>query len=282
MRKFYSRTASIVIVTLIYLFAIAIGLLTFNKAYASMPEIWAMLLADVVATIIVWLYGIVFANVSVYDPYWSVAPPVMFTLWAVYKGSCTLPVVLLLLAVWYWGVRLTGNWAGTFNGLAHEDWRYTRYRETLSPALFQLTNFFGLNMMPTLLVFACMLPGFGLYGDTGANALTWLGFVLCISSATIQLVADTQSHRFREANPGQVCNVGLWEKGRHPNYFGEIQMWWGVWLMYASLHGIDFLVLAPVAMTALFLFISVPMMERRQLENKPGYADYRKHTRMLI
>lgn len=158
MRKFYSRTASIVIVTLIYLFAIAIGLLTFNKAYASMPEIWAMLLADVVATIIVWLYGIVFANVSVYDPYWSVAPPVMFTLWAVYKGSCTLPVVLLLLAVWYWGV----------------------------------------------------------------------------------------------------------------------------WLMYASLHGIDFLVLAPVAMTALFLFISVPMMERRQLENKPGYADYRKHTRMLI
>lgn len=282
MRKFYSRTASIVIVTLIYLFAIAIGLLTFNKAYASMPEIWAMLLADVVATIIVWLYGIVFANVSVYDPYWSVAPPVMFTLWAVYKGSCTLPVVLLLLAVWYWGVRLTGNWVGTFKGLAHEDWRYTRYRETLSPALFQLTNFFGLNMMPTLLVFACMLPGFGLYGDTGANALTWLGFVLCISSATIQLVADTQSHRFREANPGQVCNVGLWEKGRHPNYFGEVQMWWGVWLMYASLHGIDFLVLAPVAMTALFLFISVPMMERRQLENKPGYADYRKHTRMLI
>ncbi len=282
MRKFYSRTASIVIVTLIYLFAIAIGLLTFNKAYASMPEIWAMLLADVVATIIVWLYGIVFANVSVYDPYWSVAPPVMFTLWAVYKGSCTLPVVLLLLAVWYWGVRLTGNWAGTFKGLAHEDWRYTRYRETLSPALFQLTNFIGLNMMPTLLVFACMLPGFGLYGDTGANALTWLGFVLCISSATIQLVADTQSHRFREANPGQVCNVGLWEKGRHPNYFGEVQMWWGVWLMYASLHGIDFLVLAPVAMTALFLFISVPMMERRQLENKPGYADYRKHNRMLI
>ncbi|MBQ9889704.1 MAG: DUF1295 domain-containing protein [Bacteroidales bacterium] len=282
MRKFYSRTASIVIVTLIYLFAIAIGLLTFNKDYASMPEIWAMLLADVVATIIVWLYGIVFANVSVYDPYWSVAPPVMFTLWAVYKGSCTLPVVLLLLAVWYWGVRLTGNWASTFKGLAHEDWRYTRYRETLSPALFQLTNFFGLNMMPTLLVFACMLPGFGLYGDTGANALTWLGFVLCISSATIQLVADTQSHRFREANPGQVCNVGLWEKGRHPNYFGEFQMWWGVWLMYASLHGIDFLVLAPVAMTALFLFISVPMMERRQLENKPGYADYRKHTRMLI
>jgi len=282
MRKEYSRATSMAIVAVVYLMAIAIGLLTFNKACASMPETWALLLADVVATVIVWLFGILFANVSVYDPYWSVAPPVMFTLWAVYKGSWTLPVILLLVAVWYWGVRLTGNWAYTFKGLAHEDWRYTRYRETLSPALFFLTNFFGLNMMPTLLVFACMLPGFGLYGDSVANALTWLGFALCISSATIQLVADTQSHRFRGAHPGQVCNVGLWGKGRHPNYFGEVQMWWGVWLMYASLHGIDILVLAPVAMTALFLFISIPMMERRQLENKPGYADYRRHTRMLI
>lgn len=69
---------------------------------------------------------------------------------------------------------------------------------------------------------------------------------------------------------------------RHPNYFGEVQMWWGVWLMYASLRGIDWLILAPVAMIALFLFISIPMMERRQLERKPGYAEYRKQTRMLI
>ena len=52
--------------------------------------------------------------------------------------------------------------------------------------------------------------------------------------------------------------------------------------MYASLRGIDWLILAPVAMTALFLFISIPMMERRQLERKPGYAEYRKQTRMLI
>ena len=138
-------------------------------------------------------------------------------------------------------------------------------------------------MMPTLLVFACMLPGFGLfeYGN-GANWVTWLGFVICLASATIQLIADTQIHRFRTANPGQFCNVGFWEKGRHPNYFGEIQMWWGVWVMYASQHGIDWHVLAPVAMTALFLFISIPMMERRQLARKPGYAEYRKQTRILI
>lgn len=279
----YSKASSMAIMAVIYGIAIALGFITFDRASASMPEPWALLTADVLATVFVWWMGLVYKNVSVYDPYWSVAPPVMFTAWAFYKGCFTLPVVLLLVAVWYWGVRLTGNWAGTFRGLVHEDWRYTRYREAQSPLLFQLTNFFGLNMMPTLLVFACMLPGFGLFepGLT-AGALTWLGFLLCLASATIQLVADTQSHRFRREHRGEICNVGLWKHGRHPNYYGEVQMWWGIWVMYASLHGIDLLILAPVAMTCLFLFISIPMMERRQLTNKPGYAEYRKTTRILI
>ena len=281
------RSLSIAIIAAVYAVAAWAGFLVFSWASAAMAELWALLLADVVATVITWFFGLVFRNVSVYDPYWSVAPPVMFTAWAVYKGCFTLPVVLLLIAVWYWGIRLTGNWAYTFKGLDHEDWRYTRYRETQPPLVFHLINFFGLNMMPTLLVFACMLPGFGLFDVSGAGAasanwLTWLGFIVCLSSATIQLVADTQIHRFRNAHPGQYCTVGLWKHGRHPNYFGEVQMWWGVWLMYASLRGIDWLILAPVAMTALFLFISIPMMERRQLERKPGYAEYRKQTRMLI
>lgn len=105
-----------------------------------MPEIWALLLADVAATVLVWIMGLVYKNVSVYDPYWSVAPPVMFTAWAIFKGCWTVPVILLLIAVWYWGIRLTGNWAYTFKGLGHEDWRYTRYRETQPPFLFHITT----------------------------------------------------------------------------------------------------------------------------------------------
>lgn len=71
-------------------------------------------------------------------------------------------------------------------------------------------------MMPTLVVFACMLPGFGLFGvDAPAGALTWLGFAICIAAASTQLVADTQSRRFRAAHPGRVCDSGLWMRGRH-------------------------------------------------------------------
>ena len=276
MRKDYSKAGSIAIIALIYGIATATGVLLFNKLQT--PELTALLAADILATIVVWGFGLLYENVSVYDPYWSVAPPVIFTIWAIYKNAWTLPVVLLLIAVWYWGIRLTGNWAGTFKGLAHEDWRYTRYRESQSPLLFHITNFFGLNMMPTLIVFACMVPGLQLY-DTTATPLSWVGFAVCISAATLQLISDTQIHNFRREHPGQYCTVGLWKHGRHPNYFGEISFWWGIWIMYGQ---IDWLILAPIAMTALFLFISIPMMERRQLQNKPGYAEYRKNTRILI
>ena len=276
------RGVSFAIIFAVYVFVFIFGLVCFEAAREAMPELWAVLLADVLATVAVWAVGVACRNVSVYDPYWSVAPPLVFTAWAFYKDCFTQPVVLLLVAVWYWGIRLTGNWAYTFRGLAHEDWRYTRYRESQPPLLFQMTNLWGLNMVPTLVVFAAMLPGFALYEGAQAVALTWIGFAVCLMAATIQLVADIQIHRFRREHPGQYCTAGLWRHGRHPNYFGEISMWWGVWLMYAAEGGLDWLVIGPLIVTALFLFVSIPMMERRQLANKPGYADYRRRTRMLI
>lgn len=279
----FSRRLSFVIIAIVYLLAAMVGCLVFVGLRTAVQELWALFVADVVATVVVWGFGLLFRNVSVYDPYWSVAPPLMFTAWAMYKSVFTLLVVLLLVAVWYWGVRLTGNWAYTFRGMGHEDWRYTRYRESQSPALFHLTNFFGLNMMPTVLVFFAMMPGFELFDGSGANGIVlWLGFAMSVAAATIQLVADAQIHRFRDAHPGQYCNVGLWRKGRHPNYFGEMLMWWGVWVMFASKGNFDWHVVCPLAMSSLFLFVSIPMMERRQRKNKPGYDEYRKRTRMLI
>lgn len=294
MKKNYSKWCSVALIAAIYVLAGLAGWLTFQWLTAGLPgwldglpviqlhSIWALLCADVVATIVVWLFGVLYENVSVYDPYWSVFPPVVFLLWAFYTGVWSVPVVLLLAASWYWGWRLTRNWVITFKGIAHEDWRYTKYR-SLHPLLFQTINLFGLNMMPTLVVFAAMLPGLKLFESTEpANILTFFGCLVCLASATIQLIADKQIHDFRAANPGKYCNVGLWKHGRHPNYFGEIQFWWGIWIMYASLNGVDGFIGGAIAMTALFVGISIPLMEKRQLQNKPGYAEYRKQTRMLI
>ena len=283
MKKNYPKGRSIALITAIYVLAGVAGVLFFNQLTAlSVAPLWALLWADVLATVIVWLFGLLYENVSVYDPYWSVFPPVVFLLWAFYTHTWSVPMILLLVATWYWGWRLTRNWVLTFKGIGHEDWRYSQYRSK-HPLLFHLINLFGLNMMPTLVVFMAMLPALMLYNTSiTANLLTWLGFLICLAAPTIQLIADKQIHNFRATHPGQYCNVGLWKHGRHPNYFGEILFWWGMWVMYASLTGFDWLICGPVVMTALFVCISIPLMEKRQLKNKPGYAEYRKQTRMFI
>ena len=285
MKRDYSKWCSVALIVAIYALAGVAGWLLFD-ALATNPltanPLIRLFLADVLATVVVWGFGLLYENVSVYDPYWSVFPPIAFLLWAFYTDIWSVPVILLLIASWYWGWRLTRNWVITFKGIGHEDWRYTKYRSQ-HPLVFHIINLFGLNMMPTLVVFAAMLPGLKLFETFApANILTYLGCIVCIASATIQLIADKQSHDFRAAHPGKVCNVGLWKHGRHPNYFGEIQFWWGIWIMYASLNGIDMYIGGAIAMTALFLGISVPLMEKRQLANKPDYAEYRRQTRILI
>lgn len=287
-----SRSWSFAIIAAIYLIATVLGIWAF-LALDDMAVLLRLFIADFVATVFVWLWGVIFSNSSVYDPYWSVAPPLMLTGYAIYCGASSFPVVLMLVAVWYWAVRLTGNWAYTFPNLNKQDWRYDMYKEKF-PRLWHIINFTGINLMPTIVVFLAMVPGFLLIGISAsvsvhADIATWLGFFVCISAATLQLISDTQAHRFRRNHRGEVCMTGLWSISRHPNYLGEILMWWGIYIIYLTAAAGDRsweMILLPaagaLANTCLFVFISIPMMERRQIANKPGYSEYRKKVRMLI
>lgn len=282
-----SRKSSFFIIALVYFVAFGVGFLTYSFLTSCLESsCWSLFWADVAATVVTWAYGLAYRNVSVYDPYWSVLPPVLLSAVAIHSGTVGLTGILLLIAVWYWGVRLTGNWAYTFKNLDTEDWRYTKYRTSQKPFIFQVINFFGLNLMPTIVVFLATLPAIDLLCVPGAATwLTWVGFAVSAGAATLQLVADTQKHRFSKEHRGEICEAGLWKHGRHPNYFGEIMMWWGLWLMFVSVNGFErnpWYIVGPVAMTCLFLFISIPLMEKRQLQNKPGYADYQKRTRLFI
>ena len=138
MKRNYSKWGSVALIAAIYVIAGVAGVVLFNcLTNNSMQPLWALLMADVLATVVVWLFGLLYENVSVYDPYWSVFPPVAFLMWAFYTHTWSLPVILLLIASWYWSWRLTRNWILTFKGIAYEDWRYTKYR-SLHPALFHI------------------------------------------------------------------------------------------------------------------------------------------------
>jgi len=269
----------------LYLFAISIGVFAFQYV-DSQSLIIRLLIADVVSTLVIWIFSLALHNASVYDPYWSVIPVVMLTGVIIHLNlAINLAIVLLYVAILVWAVRLTFNWAKNWTGFKEIDWRYTMIYQK-SPKLYFLSNLFGIQMFPTLIVFV-QLIGATLFiqSNPEVNVFTWAGFLIVIGSAFIQLIADQQMCDFKERTKGQkkCIEEGLWKYSRHPNYFGEIMVWYGVYIMYfGTVLKIDILFIAPILMNALFLFISIPMMERKILRTRPEYKDYQNRVSMLV
>ena len=277
-----SKAIGLVIIAAIYIIAIAIGVLVF-RALPELHIFLRILIGDVVATTFVFLTGAILKNVSVYDPYWSVAPIAVFTGIMLEYGRFDVGTVLLLLAVWYWGVRLTLNWAHTFVNLNTQDWRYDQFKQKF-PRLFQLISFCGLNMFPTMVVFLVMLPGIEFLQESAFNPITIVGFVICLSATTIQLIADLQMHRFRRENVGKkrIIRSGLWKYSRHPNYLGEILMWWGVYVvMLSSLPNRWILFVGALVNTLMFYFVSIPLADKRNSKIREGFGAYLKETNRM-
>ena len=274
-----NRGASFAILAAVYLLAAAVGVVT----YRALPFDWhlSLLIADVAATVVTFLFSLLFQNASVYDPYWSVQPPVILIAFAVGRGL-NLFGILLLAVVSFWAVRLTANWAYTFGNLTHQDWRYTMLREKTG-AWYPVINFVGIHMVPTLVVWGCVLPG--VWAIREGLPLTVGGGIflaLSLSAALLQGAADIQMHTFRKHRTAPFCRVGLWKYSRHPNYLGEILMWWGVGLsVVAADPSLWFLLAGALANTALFFFVSIPMADGRQ-SRKEGFAEYKAETRMLL
>lgn len=274
-----SKALGILIITVIYIAASFLG----AWLYFLLPfSFWLnLLIADVVATVFVFSFSVVFKNASVYDPYWSVQPIVILVCFA-WHYQLTSAAILLLASIIFWGIRLTGNWAYVFGGLNHQDWRYTKLKED-NGKLYPLINFAGIHMVPTLIVYMCTLPAvYVVITELDANAGSYIGMAVCIGAATLQLVADTQMHKYRKRGEHGLIRTGLWKYARHPNYLGEISMWWGVAIQAVSVMPERWwLIAGAVANTFLFFTVSIPMADKRQ-SKKPGYAEYKKSTRSLL
>ena len=274
-----SGAASFTVLAVVYAIAAVVGALV----YYAVPADWwlRLLLADASATVATFIFSLIFKNASVYDPYWSVAPPVILVSFA-FGRRLTLLGVLILIAVGFWAVRLTANWAYNFGDLTHQDWRYTMLREKTG-SFYPIINFVGIHMVPTLVVYGCVLPAvYAIREGVEAGPLGVIFVLVSMLAAILQCVSDIQMHSFRRRRTGGFIRVGLWKYSRHPNYLGEILMWWGIGLaVVVSAPEAWYFIFGALANTALFLFVSIPMADGRQ-SKKNGFAEYKKATRMLL
>ena len=279
-----NRKYSFIIVVASYAGALAAGIAVF-AATPGLDALWRLAAADIAATLVIWLLSLIVRNASLYDPYWSVAPAIIFVLYMFYMGKLDAPAFLLLTLLLLWGARLTANWAIGFANLSAQDWRYTKF-ESEYRRLWPLISLFGIQLMPTVIVFLAMLPALHIVMQpAGLRILTVPAMLAAAGAIWLELVSDAQMRRFRadSANAGCVNNRGLWRIIRHPNYLGEIAFWWCIYFTALSMAPLPVaLLLGPVLVTALFLFVSIPMMEKRQLGTKPGYRAYQRSVGMLL
>lgn len=243
--------------------------------------------ADVAATLVVFGFSVRYDNSSFYDAYWSVAPPLLALYFAlgVPTGEVELSRAWLMIGLtWVWGIRLTYNWAIGWAGLDHEDWRYVDFRKKTG-RWYWLVSFSGIHFFPTVQTYLSSLP---LYpGTTMATPLNWLdGVALAVTAGaiTIETVADEQLRAFAKIKkPGEIMDRGLWSWSRHPNYFGEMGFWWGLFLFALAASPENWwTIIGPLAISVMFLAASIPMLEKRSLERRPAYEGYARRVSLVV
>lgn len=256
--------------------------------HPDLHPLWVVLIADVAATVAIFAFSFAFGNSSFYDAYWSVVPPVIVAYLALVPEALDGDRARLLLVfalVSLWAVRLTWNWARGWTGLGHEDWRYVDFRRKSGRA-YWLVSFAGIHLFPTLQVLLACLP---LYPAlVSARPVGWLDAVATLVALTgiaLELVADNQLRRFVISAParGAILDTGLWAWSRHPNYLGEISFWWGVWLFgMAGDPSWWWTVVGPLAITVMFVFASLPMIETRMAERRTGWEEHTRRVPLLL
>lgn len=267
-------------ICLIYVFAFAIGAAAGSLFHSVMMQLFVF---DLAATIVVFGFSVLYHNSSVYDPYWSLTSMVM-SIWLFFREHAFAPMQLLFLFAFnVWGLRLTLNWVTVFTGFQYEDWRYRHYRSITPKLLWPLVNFAGIHLMPTLVVFAGMLPLFEIV-KTPMSFAALPGIGVMLLGIALEYYADQQMHLFLEQTKTKTtCRAGLWARSRHPNYLGEIAVWTGVFLAmlpYAPTrwaYGVGALSIA-----FMFNVVSIPLMEKRQLSRREDYRQYCEDTPRLM
>jgi len=275
-----------------YFFIIAYGLafvvgLLFVLIFDAVIQSTLMktFIANLLMTIVIYGFSLWTKNASMYDPYWSVIPPALLIFWIVYERvSLDITIFLLLVGIVLWATRLTLNWWKNWTGFKEQDWRYDLIKEK-TKEYYLFSNFGAIHLIPTLVVYLQMINVYQVV-VMGSSVNLWivLGFILMLFGTSIQFVADKQMYEFRQSRPNKnmMIDRGIWLYSRHPNYLGELSLWLGVYLMYLGVtRTLDFNFVYPLAMIALFLFVSIPMMEKK-LSDREGFIEYKDQVPALV
>lgn len=237
--------------------------------------------------IMIWLWAVKINNAGIVDIFWAYNFPVIAVVYFFLGGGFYQRKLLVLIMVCIWGARLgTYLFVRVLGHIKEEDGRYKQLRAEWAPNtnsrffwFFQIQAFSNVFLsLPFLL--AAVNP------SPELNTLEKIGAVLWLISINGEAIADRQLQVFKKnpSNKGKVCNAGLWNYSRHPNYFFE----WMTWVSYfifacGSPYG-WIAVICPLSMLyLLFKVTGIPMTEEQSLRSKgEAYKKYQQSTSAFV
>ncbi|MEO8274634.1 MAG: DUF1295 domain-containing protein [Thermoanaerobaculia bacterium] len=239
-----------------------------------------------------WLLSIRLADVSIVDVMWGPGFLLVASVGAVLGRGTPARQVLIVAMVALWGLRLAVHIFIRNHGKG-EDYRYRAMRERQGRRFVWLSALTVFGLQGVLMLFIGLpllaattlpdrirgaLPG-------GLSLLDFVGLSVYGVGLFFETVGDLQLVKFKAdpQNRGKVCDVGLWRYTRHPNYFGDATVWWGLYLVACSAPPGWSTFVSPIAMTVLLLKVSgVALLEKGLSSTKPGYAEYVARTSAFV
>lgn len=246
-----------------------------------MQEVLFMALGPFVFIHVTYLVALSRKDFSVIDTAWSIGFMLIALAGCFLSNFSNSLENIILIVVLIWGIRL--SWFLHSRNMKNgEDARYKAWREEWGEKANQIA-YFKVYLLQYGLLIVASLPIFAIHLSPNQewSLLTVVGVLLWILGFTWEAVADHQKSVFKKINPKKVCTVGLWSLSRHPNYFGEATLWYGIGLMALASQS-WWALIGPLFLNFLLVKVSgIPLTEKKQQGN-PEYDNYKKSTPAMI
>lgn len=221
-------------------------------------------------------------KLSIIDSFWGPS----FMVVAIYSwvvGSKTIVATLVTLLVLIWGIRLASH-ISIRNFGKKEDYRYQAMRDRWDHVW--LTAYYKVFLLQGLLMLSIAFPIILInkVKVSPINGFVYLGLIIWIIGFIFESVGDYQLKIFlkNREDSKKIMTKGLWAYTRHPNYFGEVTMWWGIFIIVFSIRLDFYLIISPLVITFLILKVSgIPLLEEKY-KDRPGWAEYSRKTNKFI
>lgn len=250
-----------------------------------MVHLLGLALTTVVIYMTLWyVFSLVIRDASVIDVAWGLGFVTIAMGFILFRNNTSIVQSIVTGLITVWGIRLAYHIGRRKIGKP-EDWRYQQFRNAWGK-WFALRSYVSLFLLQGFLMLVIAAPVY-IAAYSSSSQLNWLqiaGVMVWCFGFIFEAVSDYQLGKFLQtkSKPGSIMQTGLWKYSRHPNYFGEVTQWWGLWLVILPLSYGWLAIVSPVLITYLILFVSgVPMLEKKYADN-PEFKKYIKRTSKFI